>query len=275
MSDNLVSMPALIIVPGMPISGRTRKGVCQVGAIAFDTAGACFGLTARHVLECEPSPAVFDPGTGREIGMRVTDDPPPADNESFHRCIGRFRIESTTQVRMATPFRSIRGVANPVERVGDPVYWLDDDYGSAPGEVLGVGGAIHFKDPYTGTTTLLRDVIEVRMPDRTLKVRGEAGALLLDEQDLAIGLLISRLGKVCYLAPLSSYLEERNLALADDRTSKFPGVDVGLAEFAADLLQIEMGASRMRAEIAAETLLDGSAEEPVPENLRHLLESAE
>lgn len=99
-----------VITPGMPISGPTRKGICQVGAIAFDHAGACFGLSARHVLECEPSAAVFDAITGREIGLRISDEEGWVDGQPFHHSIGRFRIKPTTQVRMATSFRSVLGV---------------------------------------------------------------------------------------------------------------------------------------------------------------------
>jgi hypothetical protein len=262
-----------VVTPGMPISGPTRKGICQVGAIAFDRAGACFGLSARHVLECEPSPAIFDAITGREIGIRVADEEGWADGEPFHRSIGRFRIEPTTQVRMATPFRSVLGVADPSDRVGSPIFWLDDYYGNAPGEVAAVGGAIRFVDPYTDRTTVMKDAIEVSMPSRLFGMRGEAGALLIDDEDLAVGLLISRRESSCFLAPLLSYLQANDLILADDRTSKLSGVDVDLAAFAGDLLQIEIGSSKMREDLVAELRIRDHIEDVVPESLRNLLES--
>jgi hypothetical protein len=263
-----------VIVPGMPISGLTRKGVCQVGAIAFDIAGACYGLSARHVLECESSPAVFDPGTGREIGVRVSDGVKWSNGQPFHCSIGRFLIEPSTQVRMATPFRSVLGVANPFDLVGSQVFWLDDYYGSAPGEVVGVGGAIRFVDPYTDRATVMKNVIEIKVGFNNFRVRGEAGALLVDEGDLAVGLLISRQGETCFLAPLSSYLQANDLFLADDRTSKIYGVDTDLAGFAGELMQIELGASKMKDDLVAELGDRAHDDQAVPESLRFLMEAA-
>lgn len=119
----------------------------------------------------------------------------------------------------------------------------------------------------------MKDAVEIKMGRSLFGMRGEAGALLIDEEDLAVGLLVSRKDETCFLAPLDSYLKANGLILADDRTSKLSGVDVDLAAFAGDLLQIELGASKMKDDLVAELDIRNRAEDAVPESLRSLLES--
>jgi hypothetical protein len=195
-------------------------------------------------------------------------------NGVFADTIGAFLVSAHADVRMATPHRSVQGVAKPEDLIGASVFKLDASSSLQRGKVTGVGGAIRFVDPYSGRHTILKDVVEVRFdgggPDPVSS--GEAGSLIIDERDRAVGLLMCGARDECYVAPLKPFLEAKNLRLADGRAPGTSGADGALTQYRSELRLATSGGNRMRAALLAE---DTSHEDPegnaVPQRLLDLL----
>lgn len=265
-----------VVFPGMLLSDQVGESFYRVGAIIFDRTGARYGLTARHILEKQRSSAVLDGITGRIVGERVSDDLEWPRKGPFFRAIGRFRISPAAPVKMATPFRSIVGVADPRELVGSPVFWLEDSYSKAPAEVVAVGGAISFKRRLRDGSEMpvtMTEVIEVRTNSAPAPSPGELGTLIVDADDRALGLLIFRQSDVALVAPLLPYLEAFNATMADDRPSVVAGVDQNLEVMRTELQQLTIGMSRMRHELEEQARTPGLADEEAPVELAALLET--
>lgn len=262
-----------LVFPGMVLSDQFGENSYTVGAIMFDREGVCYGLTARHVLDKQRSNAVHDAVSGRVVGQRVASDPVWSTGEPFYRAIGRFIIPSAS-VKMATPFKSVIGVANSRDLVGSDVFWLQDTFGNAPAKVVAVGGAISVRQRSRESATTMTDVIKIETTSAPVSAPGEAGTLIVDRSDRAVGLLMFRSGDTAFVAPLLPYLEHFKARLADDRQSAIAGVDQSLETMRSDLLQVSVGMSRMKRELEAGADTPGLEDEEAPPELKRLLEAA-
>ncbi|WP_316235377.1 MULTISPECIES: hypothetical protein [unclassified Bradyrhizobium] len=265
-----------LVFPGMLLSDQFGESSYTVGAIIFDRNNVCYGLTARHVLEKQRSNDVVDAFTGRVIGQRVVSDPQWDAQEPFHHAIGRFVIPSAS-VKMATPYKSVVGLADPRELVGSDIFWLSDSDGNAPAKVMAVGGAVSInwrRRNGSSMSTTMSDVIKVETLSAPVAGPGELGTLLVDRSDRAVGLLIFRHGDTAFVAPLLPYLDELKAKLADDRHSAVSGVNRNLESMRADLLQVDHGMARMKRELQSSADTPGLGDEEAPADLDKLLAAA-
>jgi hypothetical protein len=267
-------MTSTFIVPGTRVSGDTQRGIARVGAIAFDRANRRIGLSARHILECEGTPDVYDAESGLRIGTHLGAPQKLSDRCFFYDTIGLFSIDRhNVEVRMATPFASINGVADPDKLLGAKVFKLENSSVLPSARVVGLGGAIRFADPYTQHKAVLHDVVEVAFEAGGADpvAAGDAGSLIIDENGAAVGLMISGRRDRCYVAPLQPFLRERKLILADDRAFKGEGRNVELAAYFSELRLATHGTNLMRADLRSDPVLHADpGGDAVP---RHLLES--
>jgi hypothetical protein len=260
---------------GTRLTSKTGKGVCRVGAIAFDESGQLLGLSARHVLECEEAPDLFDALTGEKVGDRISMPTEELHRSPFFNSIGLFKIDrQRVQVRMATPFISVRGLAQPDYLLGAAVFKLEASSALPRGTVTGLGGAVGFVNPYTNCRTIMTDVIELRFADGGTdpSAAGEAGSLLVDERDAAVGLIICGQRGRCFAAPLAPFLRARKLTLAGDRAPIAFGAEQELASYVSELRFATSGGRRMRDDLLSEPRLhaDPSGDEVPPDLLRYL-----
>jgi hypothetical protein len=101
---------------------------------------------------------------------------------------------------------------------------------------------------------------------------GEAGSLLIDERDAAVGLIICGQRDRCFVAPLAPFLHARKLTLADDRASSAFGAEQELAPYISELRYATSGGRRMRRDLLSEPTLhaDPGGDDVPPSLIRYL-----
>jgi hypothetical protein len=250
-----------------------------VGAFVVDNDGKYFGLTARHILQADASAAVHEVDSRKAVGERF-DLPMNADlsRRPFYETIGIFRIaDQITNLRMRTSYVWVRGVCAHEAVVGQKVHKVEMSPAMPCGEVKAVGGAIRFNDPISGESTIFRDSVEVRFDDEVANPvgPGEAGSLVLDEQDNALGLITGGTRERCFVAPLWPFLQRHGFELTKSHEEIDPLAhnlgEQGYRLIVSDLPLIGAAGRRMRDELRAEGATHTDAEEEVPQDLQKLL----
>jgi hypothetical protein len=263
-----------------PVTPGTRVvsflgGACRVGLIVHDETGVHYALSARHVLHAGDRGDLYDLGSGALIGERV-DQAPFEPTGPFHQTIGMIRLCSDTAASLAGPVRSVEGLVQPDELTSLTVFKFEPDLADLPAaQLVGVGGAVRFQDPYSQDTILFTDVLELRFPPAGADpaAAGEAGALIVDKRDRALGLMISGDRERCFVAPLAPFLAAQGLLLASNSPRRLrpsdPGMDI-LGSVAAELHEATRGSVRLRADLADEHP-GFDPEQPIPTRLLGLL----
>jgi len=202
---------------------KIGRGVCRVGLVVTGRDNRMLALTARHTLWSTPhSSDVHDEATGELIGSRVDLAAGESKRSALWQCIGAFQIASDfTHDADPDPAPDRVAAFQVLEVRTDPciagmaVYRRSDSGERVKAIVVEVGGSMRSHDPVTGKEVVLSGVTEIRFSSTQGSAIqfGDAGTLIVDDADAAVGLVVAGDSEACCVAPLSPFLEHHGLRL--------------------------------------------------------------
>jgi hypothetical protein len=269
---------AVTLAPGQKLVTHSGNAFFRLGLIAEDADGMRYGLTARHILEQEADPRIYDAATVQLIGYHVElQRQANSQIREFYETIGAFRIDAAAaSINPADPMIVGIEVVPPGPSIGRQVCKVAPNGERTAGTNVGFGGSIQLSKQHGGTVQIFRDVVEIRFDaDADQPVQdGDAGSLIVDEHGAAIGLMIAGNGAACYAAPLLPFFDRYSFKVVDriSPPERSEGEDI-LEGFSSDYRRALAGAEKIRTELAAATnsSLD-PGKEPVPRSFLDLIE---
>jgi hypothetical protein len=207
---NVIVRPSDVITD----SDETARG--RVGCFTHDQTGH-FALSARHILDALKGPV-------RSAGKI-------AIGAYGHRPLRRQKVtplfEAIAAVRLGgeakpeIPDGSYVGPAVIEVRLGMSVRLYGQYPEGRTGQVRALGGLVELSEPFTSSRSFYKHLIEVELDasEGEAFARDEAGALVTDEYNHPLGLLIAGSPSLCYVAPLAEYLDATGMMLLEPQFS--------------------------------------------------------
>lgn len=219
------------IFPGMQIRTQTGRVRARLSLIAVDEIDQRIGLSARHILEYEGGKEVFvfDDSTGVLLGKHVdlprlvTGEMAPKDGIDINRLIGGFLIGGPPQSSVFEISNgAVGGIANPRFLVGSIVKRVDDFVSYRAGKLTSFGGSVSLYNPSDQTDVVYYNVAEISFSDEGINPvsNGDAGALIVDENNNAVGIIVGGTRERCFVAPLFDFMAVHNLQVLGSRPSR-------------------------------------------------------
>jgi hypothetical protein len=251
--------------PGRVLSTLNGDAFCRLGAIVQDVGGKLYGLTARHILEAEDDPVIFDAATSTPVGYRV-ELPVAAEGDEFFHSIGLFEIDTKfVSIDMTHDLVADMRIAPPDYQLTGTISKLGPDGVFQSGELIGYGGSIYFKASPESTSVVLKNVIEIVFHSGAeATCRGEAGSPILNEDGAIIGLLIAGSEVRAYAAPISGFLEIAGLRPVKINRENSIDLDRLSEELSEELREASFGAEQLRHDISLD---NGLARDPYKEDM--------
>jgi len=199
--------------PGLSVSGEVA-GSGTIGAFVRDAKGEFYLLGATFIFgppDYELGSPVIQPG--RPDGGQAPDDVvgyfarylPLAEGVSVANLVGLARLKEGVTFETAIPgIGPVRGVREPA--VGTSVRALGRATGLATGKILKVGQAFEMASPRPadkGAPILFVNGIATS----PLGMGGEGGALVVDDEGYAIGVIVAASPSETILAPIQEILD--------------------------------------------------------------------
>jgi hypothetical protein len=258
-------MPS-IITPLSSLCSPDGSYACRLGAIVVDASGRKLGLTARHVLFQMPEEAICDAASRAKVGTKIAWPTSQPGSRKFFDTIAAFEIFDADG-GMTLPGQTISAASSYEDLLGKTLTKVDSQ-NAFEGVVIGLGGGVRFRDPYTADVQILQGVVEVK-PVRSLRestLAGQAGALFVDPAGDAAGLLICGQSDLLFLAPLQPFLDAYGLGIMPQGNAvTFPAAE-------GELEAARAGAASMKREIASEpSMYQNHGGREVPARLLKLL----
>jgi len=203
--------------PGLSVSGIQVTGG-TIGAFVHDAKGEFYLLSTADVLGF-PDYALDSPivQPGRIDGGQEPDDVigyfashlPLADGVSVANMTGLARLEEGIVFETSIPgIGPIRGVRDPTR--GMIVRMLGRTTGLATGEIMEIGVATEISGLPQGTIRLSNGIEIETSP---LSQAGDGGALVVDEEGYAIGIVVAGSETKAILAPIQDVLDSLDVQL--------------------------------------------------------------
>ncbi|MBE7469858.1 MAG: hypothetical protein DPW09_20650 [Anaerolineae bacterium] len=199
--------------PGLSIGLEGTESVGTLGAFVVDEAGQIYLLSTTNSLGGSASrsqvlqPAFFDGGQAREdvIASQVIALPQTTSMPAV-RMVALARLVSGLQIQTVIPeIGPIRGVREP--EVGMTVRKVGRTTGLTEGTIRSLDERISVAT--LNGTVQLRDVIRVSPMSAT----GDGGALVVDSEGYAIGVIVATSERGTFLAPFEEVLDEFEVEL--------------------------------------------------------------
>lgn len=197
----------------LSVTGPAGLKRSRIGAVARAADGSVIALGARHLLDAEAPETIHDAGTQTVVGRRLAWSQTAGYRRPAHEAVGGVRVEARFDWSgMIAPYLIVPGVVDAEAALGKPVFKYAGSANLIEGVVTGLGSAL-LRDPVTGGTAVFAGLIQVCLAksDAFVVGRGEAGALFLDAERRAVGLLIGGVSERCFLVPLAEVLQARGL----------------------------------------------------------------
>ena len=275
----------LALAPSHKLVTHTGRAFFRLGMLVQDTTGRWLGLTARHIMECEPEEGVYDASTSTLVGSRLATEPAVARHRAFSETIGAFIIDtSSASINLADPLTLDMNVAQPRQAIGRPVFKIESNGLRVEAIAVGYGGSITLIRP-DGEEAVYHGVLEISFDEhrRHAVAAGEGGSLVLDEHGAALGLMIAGDGEACCVAPLLPFLEDHGFRVIDSASllSREGEGDMGgddgastggIADLSTEYRSALNGAKELRSELREENATPDPQDEPVPRRLLELLD---
>lgn len=216
----------------------------RIGIVVEDSSRRTLALTAVQVLAgaCSEAP-LCEAATGKPVGVPSASLATNASSGPLWRLIGAIELSAPWLQHISrSPPQSALAVRPPRSAPPAPgarVYKIESPTQRVAALVVGIGCVINVHDPSTQQYRTFVDVVEIEFaeqPERHLR-RGEAGALVTDEDGAVLGLLVAGSGNIGCVALLQPYLSSHGLGLwappteagpADLAAVLFEAIDVGM-----------------------------------------------
>lgn len=257
----------------LAVTGPVGLKRSRIGAVARTADGAVIALGARHLLAAEAPETIHDAATKAVVGRRLSWSVTAGDRRPAHEAIGGVRVEAHFDwLGMAAPYLAVSGIADANSVLGKPVFKYSGTVDLIAGVVNGMGSVL-LRDPVTDETAMFDGLIEVCLANRDASTvgRGEGGALFLDADRRAVGLLIGGAPERCFLVPLAEVLEARGLT---PYTGRVPHVSLN-TQTAMELDQVRAGTRQLWDDLrGAPAILPDPAGDQIPQELADLWTAA-
>jgi len=235
--------------PGFSVSGEkeTASTIGTIGAFVRDARGGVYLLTAALALGCpdsDPNSPVVQPGqidggqTPNDLVGYVARCLPWADGVSVANLVGLARLEKGIAFEMTIPDPDVgpirvRGVRQPA--LGMSVRKLGRTTGVTTGEITAVDVTFKLELPQ-GTLYFVNGILTSDMSGG-----GDDGALVVDEEGYAIGLIVAGSQTTTILAPIQDVLDSFGVQLVIPGQEPTPTPRPPSVELLVDELTVRWG----------------------------------